>query len=67
MLLLIPEEVEMIDCAGCAGCDYDTCRRENTMSAETSSIEGQATELVISESINTTGFTLTDICGKKVV
>jgi len=57
----------MIDCAGCAGCDYDTCRRENTMSAETSSIEGQATELVISESINTTGFTLTDICGKKVV
>jgi len=67
LLLLIPEEVEMIDCAGCAGCDYDTCRRENTMSAETSSIEGQAPELVISESINTTGFTLTDICGKKVV
>ena len=56
----------MIDCTGCAGCDYKPCRRENTMSAETSSIEGQATELVISERINTTGFTLTDIRSKKV-
>ena len=57
----------MIDCAGCAGCDYDTCRRENTMRVETSSIEGQAAELVISEWINTTEFTLTDIRSKKVV
>ncbi len=54
----------MVDCAGC---DYDTCRREDTMSAETSSIEEQAPELVISESINNTGFTLTDIRSKKVV
>jgi len=61
------KKVEMIDCTGCAGCDYKTCRRENTMSAETSSFEGQATELVISERINTTGFTLTDIRSKKVV
>ena len=61
------KKVEMIDCTDCTGCDYDTCRREDTVSAETSSFEGQATELVISESINTTGFTLTDICGKKVV
>ncbi|MBU6392876.1 MAG: hypothetical protein KGJ87_04550 [Planctomycetota bacterium] len=51
LLLLIPEEVEMIDCTGCAGCDYDTCRRENTMRAEISSLEGQAPELVISELI----------------
>ncbi len=58
------KKVEMIDCTGC---DYDTCRREDTVSAETSSIEGQATELVISERINTTGFTLTDIRSKKVV
>ncbi len=57
----------MIDCAGCAGCNYDTCRRENTMRVETSSIEGQAAELVISEWINTTEFTLTDIRSKKVV
>lgn len=57
----------MIDCTGCAGCDYDTCWRENTMRVETSSIEGQATELVISERINTTEFTLTDIRSKKVV
>ncbi len=39
----------------------------NTMSAETSSLKVQATELVISEWINTTGFTLTDIRSKKVV
>ncbi|MCR4293301.1 MAG: hypothetical protein NUV76_10545 [Candidatus Kuenenia sp.] len=57
----------MIDCTGCAGCDYKPCRRENTMSAETSSLEGQTTGLVISERINTAGFALTDIRSKKVV